>query len=263
MERCASCGRPRTGARFCTGCGAPFGNTALPNATSGGRAPASRSHDRPAHEPSQVGRRLQMLVGLSALAAAGLAVTLMILHSPAQITPMPAPTHTFRPPAKQPPATPSVLAQQQAAHSLAALLAQSAEDRASVIRAVKDVSHCGQHLHQDAALNQDKATLLNTARSRRQLRSQLAVMPMWSALPGPMLRLLSTAWQASIQADDDYAKWAKDQVSSSCASGWSDPYAQAATVPDNKANAYKEAFTQMWNPLARRYRLTVYKPGEL
>ena len=260
MERCASCGRPRTGAQFCTGCGAPFGNTALPDATSAGHAPAPR---RPAPEPSQAGRRLQMLVGLSALAAAGFAVTLVILRSPAHITQRPAPTHTPRPPATQSPATPSgsptsatpsVLLQQQAAHHLAELLAQSAEDRSSVRRAVNDVGQCGNP-------NQDEATFLNAARSRRQLLSQLA--PMRSALPGRMLRLLSSAWQASIQADDDFAKWAKDQVSSSCASGWSDPFAQAATGPDNQATTYKRAFTQMWNPLARRYQLTVYQPGKL
>jgi hypothetical protein len=213
--------------------------------------------------PAWFGRPL--IAGLVALVVAGLvAATLFIVHSfghqaapsaasavaPATTqAPAPTPTPTFSSPSVSP---------GQAAQNLAALLAHSVNDRSSIDGAYHDAQVCGPGLGQDAQ------TFRNAARSREQLLSQLADMPSRSALPGQLLGDITSAWQASVRADKDYAKWAQDLVSAGCAGGNpSDPHFAAAKSPNLQATADKKAFVRQWNPLAVQYGLTVYRQGEL
>ena len=148
--------------------------------------------------------------------------------------------------------------QQQAADSLSALLAQSVTDRSSIVSAVNDVSGCGPSLGQDAQ------TFQNAATSRQNLLSRLAGMPDRSALPAPMLQALTGAWQASIQADQDFAQWAQDEASRGCVpNDHSDPGYQASAGPDGQATTDKKAFVTGWNPIAARYGLTSYQWNQL
>jgi hypothetical protein len=154
--------------------------------------------------------------------------------------------------------SPSLPAEQQAAQSLSALLSQSAADHSSIVNAVSDVSHCGPNLSQDAQ------TFQNAATSRQNLLSQLANLPDRSALPGPLLQALTNAWQASVQADQDFAQWAQDEASQTCVpNDQSDPGYQAATGPDNQATADKKAFVSLWNPIAAQYGLATYQWDQL
>lgn len=148
--------------------------------------------------------------------------------------------------------------EQQAAESLAALLAQSVTDRSSVVNAVNDVSNCG------SGLNQDPATFTSAATSRQNLLSQLARLPGRSALPEPMLQALVHAWQASVQADQDFARWAQDEVSQGCTQNdHADPGYQAAAGPDSQATIDKKSFATAWNPIAARYALSPYQWDQL
>jgi hypothetical protein len=148
--------------------------------------------------------------------------------------------------------------QQQAAHSLSALLAQSVTDRIAIVNAVSDVNECGPSLDQDAQ------TFQNAATSRQNLLSQLADMPDRSALPSSMLQSLTSAWQASIQADRDFAQWAQDEASQGCVpNDHSDPSYAAATGPDNQATIDKKAFVSTWNPIAAQYSLPSYQWNQL
>jgi len=148
--------------------------------------------------------------------------------------------------------------QQQAAASLSGLLSRSVSDRNSVVQAVRDVNQCG------SGLNRDSQTFQDAAASRQQLLSQLAALPDRFALPGTMLKALTDAWQASVQADQDYAHWAEDEASQGCnRNDHSDANYQAATGPDNQATTDKQTFSALWDPIAAKYDLTPYRWDQL
>jgi len=79
-----------------------------------------------------------------------------------------------------------------------------------------------------------------------------------------MLGYLTSAWRASLAADNDFAAWAKDQVKQGCSApnNLLDPHYVAANGPDLQATASKRAFIRLWNPVARSYGLTVYRQNQ-
>ena len=158
-------------------------------------------------------------------------------------------------PASSPSATAPVTAvtEQQAAQRLGAMLAQSVSDRTAITQAVHDVDACG------PSLNQDPQVFQSAASSRRTLLTELASMAGASTLPAPMLQDLSGAWQASMAADNDFAQWANDEITNTCAQNdTSDPGLVAAKGPDNQATTDKKAFVSMWDQVATQYGLTTY-----
>jgi hypothetical protein len=167
------------------------------------------------------------------------------------VSPTPSPTPT-------PSATSTVPSRQQAATDLAGLLAQSGTDRTQVTQAVADVSTCG------GSLSQDESVFTNAATSRQTLLGELASLPDRSALPAPMLQDLTNAWQASMQADRDFAAWTQDEISRGCSTDvQADPNYQAATTPDDQATHYKMAFVNLWTPIASQYGLPQYQYNEI
>ena len=153
----------------------------------------------------------------------------------------------------------SPAARRQAAVALAGLLAQSVTDRASVIQAVTDVRSCGM------SLGQDVRTFTGAANSRQALLSRLGSMPGRPLLSATMIQDLTSAWQASAQADRDLARWARDEASHRCTprKSGSDANLQASYGPDSQATTGKQAFTRLWNPVASRYGLTNYQWDQL
>ena len=148
-------------------------------------------------------------------------------------------------------------ARRQAAVALSGLLAQSVTDRAAVINAVADVRGCGPSLPQDAR------TFARAASSRYRLLSQLGSLPGRSLLPAAMLQDLAGAWQASAQVDTDLARWTDDNIARGCRrNSRSDASLRASYAPESQATAGKQAFARLWNPLARRYGLTVYQQNQ-
>jgi hypothetical protein len=155
-------------------------------------------------------------------------------------------------------ATPSSPSPQQAAASLAGLLAQSVTDRSTTVNAVNSINKCG------PTLSQDPQVLDSAAASRQRLLSQLASLPGRSALPAQMLQALTGAWQASATADRDFAQWAQDELSQGCTQNDdADPNYQAAAAPDAHATTDKKAFVNLWNPIAAQYGLTSYRWNKL
>jgi hypothetical protein len=151
----------------------------------------------------------------------------------------------------------SISAREQAAEGLSGLLAQSVQDRSSIVAAFSDVSQCGQNL------NQDQQTFQNAATSRQNLLTELANLPGRSALPPNMLAALTSAWQNSIKADQHFAQWAQDEVSHCTQNDQSNPNALAAVGPDNKATLDKKNFVSLWNPMATQYGLPTYQWNQL
>jgi Protein kinase domain len=155
-------------------------------------------------------------------------------------------------------ASPALPPRRQAAQALAALLAQSGTDRAAVTQAVSAVADCS------AGLSQDETIFSNAASSRQALLGELAALPDRSALPASMLQDLTTAWQASGQADQDFANWAQDEISQGCSTNYqSDASYQAATVPDDQATKYKKAFAALWTAIAHQYGLPTYRYNQI
>ena len=155
-------------------------------------------------------------------------------------------------------ASPALPPRQQAAQALAVLLAQSGTDRAAITHAVSAVQDCL------PGLNQDETIFNNAASSRQALLGQLAALPDRSALPASMLQDLTTAWQASGQADQDFASWTQDEISHGCSTNdQSDASYRAAKLPDDQATTHKKAFVALWTPIAEEYGLPVYRYNQI
>ena len=215
--------------------------------------PPGRPPDRP--------RRLRgVLIGLVTFLAAGaITAALMLIAHPLHRGAVPPPGGTASGPASAPSSPAAQPQQETAAQGLAGLLARSVMDRSSIVAAVNDVSQCGPNLHQDPQ------TFRSAVTSRQALLTQVASLPGRSALPAPMLAALTSAWQNSIKADQDFAQWAQDQISNGCTAGnqSSDPNAQAAAGPDAQATTAKQSFVGQWNPIATRYGLSAYQWNQL
>jgi eukaryotic-like serine/threonine-protein kinase len=181
--------------------------------------------------------------------------TWTISHTPTQLPPAAAPASSPVPSAVSSPALPP---RRQAAQALAALLAQSGTDRAAITQAFSAVAACS------AGLSQDETIFSNAASSRQALLGKLAALPDRSALPASMLQDLTAAWQASGEADQDFAKWTQDEISQGCSTNdQSDASYQAATVPDDQATTYKKAFAALWTAIANEYGLPLYQYNQI
>jgi hypothetical protein len=152
----------------------------------------------------------------------------------------------------------TAVTEQQAASTVAGLLASSVPDRTAIDNAYNDVDNCGPNVGSDAAV------FTRAASSRRALLASLAAMPGRSTLPPAVLSDLANAWQASIAADQGFATWANDEATQGCVrDDTNDPGYQATITPDNEATQYKTAFVAQWNPIAANYGLTTYQQTQL
>jgi ABC-type Fe2+-enterobactin transport system substrate-binding protein len=167
------------------------------------------------------------------------------------------PTTSQQQPSPAQPPTTAAPAEEVAAQALSQLLTQSASDRNAIDNARNDVQACGSDLASDAQ------TFQQAASSRQNLLSELGALADSTALPAQLLQDLTGAWQASYQADQDYAAWASDENSNGCADDTSDSNLLAATDPDNRATTDKQAFVGLWNPIASQYGLTTYQWNQL
>jgi hypothetical protein len=148
--------------------------------------------------------------------------------------------------------------EQQAATSVAAMLSRSVSDRAAIGSAALDVGDCGPNL------NADPKVFDAAASSRKSLLASLTTMPGRAALPPTLISDLTSAWQASIAADQAYAQWANDEIAKTCVTNdASDPGYQATVTPNANATRYKTAFAAEWNPIAAQYGLKQYQPRQL
>ena len=154
--------------------------------------------------------------------------------------------------------SPAAPTRRQAAQDLAALLAQSGSDRSAITQAFNAVADCS------AGLSRDETVFSNAASSHQDLLAKLAALPGRSTLPASMLQDLTLAWQASAEADQDFARWTQDEISRGCSTNdQSDANYQAAKAPDNQATADKKAFVAQWTAIAEEYGLPVYQYDQI
>jgi hypothetical protein len=232
--------------------------------------PAAEASGQSAHAAAPKRPRWQLLAAIIAVVVlgAGAGIALAVLpshHRPAGNADKPHHGITVRQssptaaPSSSSASSPALPPSEQAAQALATLLAQSGTDRAAVTQAVNAVADCSPDL------SQDETIFSNAATSHQALLGKLAALPDRSALPASMLQDLTTAWQASGEADQDFAKWTQDEISQGCStsSDQSDASYQAATVPDDQATKYKKAFATLWTPIADQYGLPSYQYNQI
>jgi hypothetical protein len=201
------------------------------------------------------GLRLVVSRGSSSTAIPGALTFMWALTAAPTSSPAPAAVSSLAPSAVSSPVLPP---RRQAAQALAALLAQSGTDRTAVTQAVSAVADCSPGLSQDATI------FSNAASSHQALLGKLAALPDRSALPASMLQDLTTAWQASGEADQDFAKWTQDEISQGCSTNYqSDASYRATTVPDDQATKYKKAFAALWTAIANEYGLPLYQYNQI
>jgi hypothetical protein len=146
--------------------------------------------------------------------------------------------------ASAPPA--SVLAGRQAV-ALATLLTSSAAARTALHQAVEQVGACGD-------LSGAVSQLQNVVNQRASEYDRASTLPT-SALPdGTKVKSeLIAALSSSLTADRDYLTWAQQQLAGGCIPSRQSGAYNAAFSASQLADAAKQAFVQVWNPVAARY----------
>ena len=150
----------------------------------------------------------------------------------------------------------AVLAAQQAA-ALGALLTSSAAARTTLHQAVTQVGACA-NLPGAVSKLQD---VVNQRSSEYGRASALAT----SALPdgAKVKSALVAALGISLKADQDYLAWARQQQSGGCAAASQSGAYNAAFSASQQADAAKQAFVQLWNPVAARYGIAQKSPRDI
>jgi serine/threonine-protein kinase len=219
----------------------------------------------PGAEPS--GRRIRgrvlaagAVVAVAAAVASGVALSGGSAPAhPAAATPTPAassPSPSLSSPS--PAASPSapVTAPEQAA-ALGTLLTSSAAARTALHNAVTQVGGC---THLPGAVSQLQAVV-----NRRAAQVDRASTLPTAALPGgaQVKSKLLAALGSSLTADRDYLSWARQQLTGGCTPTSQSSAYNAAFTASRRADAAKEAFVQVWNPVAARYGIARESPHDI
>lgn len=162
------------------------------------------------------------------------------------------------------PAEPSTQAPDPAkpqAEALDKLLADSNDSRSAVISAVEKTKNC-------RALDQAATDLTGAAEQRRGLVTRLEGLSVDQLPDNAELKAsLTKAWQASAEADDHYATWARQAKNEKkvCKGGTarSTDATAKAEVSSGEATAAKRKASGLWNSIAQKYGLTERAPTQL
>jgi tRNA A-37 threonylcarbamoyl transferase component Bud32 len=233
--------------------------------------PVPLSHGRPGEPdgagpgPSGPRRRAVRLVLAAAaviavIAAAVAGVALSDRPAPARSAPSspagrsPSPV-SARVSASSSPSGPVLAARQAAA--LGTLLASSAAARAALHQAVAQVGACAD-LPGAVGKLQD---VVNQRSSEYGRAPALAT----SALPGgaKVKSALVAALGSSLKADRDYLAWAREQMTAGCTPTSQSSAYSAAFSASRQADAAKQAFVRVWNPVASRYGIAPESPRDI
>ncbi|OMI33353.1 hypothetical protein SPAR_41999, partial [Streptomyces sparsogenes DSM 40356] len=146
------------------------------------------------------------------------------------------------------------------AKALDALLADSNNSRAAVIKAVGDIRSCKN-------LSTAATNLRTAAGQRTDLVTRLGKISV-DKLPNhaELTSSLTKAWRSSATADNQYAAWA-DQVGGKkgCHKGRArtTPRVGAAERASGEATTAKKRAAELWNPIATKYGLTSHQATDL
>jgi serine/threonine protein kinase len=175
--------------------------------------------------------------------------------TPAASTPSPSPSSPSSPSAASSPSAPVTASQQAAA--LSALLTSSAAARTALHNAVTQVGAC---TNLSGGVSQLQAVV-----NRRAGQVDRASTLPTAALPGgtQVKSKLMAALDSSLTADRDYLSWARQQLTDGCKPTSQSSAYNAAFIASQRADAAKQAFVQVWNPVAARYGIARESPRDI
>ena len=78
-----------------------------------------------------------------------------------------------------------------------------------------------------------------------------------------MKSALVAALGLSLKADQDYLAWARQQQSGGCTPTSQSSAYNAAFGASQQADVAKQAFVQVWNPVAARYGIAQESPSDI
>ena len=217
------------------------------------------------HGPSEPRRRAPRL----ALAAAAVVVVIIAVVAGVALSKRSAPAQsTASSPAARSPSPSStavsatsspsgaVLAAQQAA-ALSTLLTSSAAARTALHQAVAQVGACA-NLPAAVSKLQDVVNLRSSEYGRASALAT-AVLPDGATVKSALVAALGS----SLKADQDYLAWAREQMTGGCTpTSQSSTYSAAFSV-SQQADAAKQAFVRVWNPVAARYGIAPESPRDI
>ena len=130
---------------------------------------------------------------------------------------------------------------------MSTLLNASAASRRAVEGAVSQVQACGSL---STAVSQLQAVVTDRSTEYSQASALLT-----AALPGGAVVKtdLIAALRYSLTADREYLAWARQQLAAGCTSAAQSSAYAAAKSADQQADAAKQAFARVWNPVAAQY----------
>jgi tRNA A-37 threonylcarbamoyl transferase component Bud32 len=228
----------------------------------GGPDPGGRDPGRSAR---RIRARGPVLAAGAVVVAAAAVVSGVVLSGrsapahPAAATPTPAaysPSPTLSSPSAASSPTAPVTASQQAA-ALKELLTSSAAARTALHNAVTQVGAC---TNLPGAVSQLQA-VVNRRAGQYDRASTLpsAALPDGTQVKSKLLAALGS----SLTADRDYLSWAREQLTGGCTPTSQSSAYNAAFIASQRADAAKQAFVQVWNPVAARYGIARESPRDI
>lgn len=224
---------------------------ASPDSPSGPGRPYPRQRR---HRSAVIG----LILALAAVSiAAAVAIGVVAPARPARGRPaVSSPAATSARPSSPAPSSASTLASRQAA-SVSDLLSSSAATRKAIQGAVSEATDC-------ADLSSAVGQIQNAVNQRGTEYDRASAMSTSALADGALVKTdLTAALRNSLDADKDYLAWAQRQLKLGCAPAAQSSAYNAANNADMQANAAKQAFVQVWNPVAARYGIPQESPGSI
>jgi Protein kinase domain len=216
---------------------------------------------QPGTYPQQPRRRLpggkKLVFAVAAVAVViAIAVGLLLSGRSSPTTPTASHGASPGPSSSTGPASASTRASRQAA-AVSSLLISSAATRKALEGAVSEVRNCSRL--RSATRRIQAVVTQRSTEYRRASALSMAALANGAAVKSDLLAALRT----SLDADRDYLTWARQQMASGCTpAGQSSAY-NAAVSADQQAGAAKQAFVQVWNPVATKYGVPPESPGDI
>jgi hypothetical protein len=136
------------------------------------------------------------------------------------------------------------------------LLSSSATTRKALQDAVGEAGDC-------TDLSSAVSQIQNAVNQRSTEYNQASALSTSALADGTIVKAdLTTALRSSLDADRDYLAWAQ-QLQLGCVPATESSAYNAANQADTQANAAKQAFVQVWNPVAAQYGIQQESPANI
>jgi len=210
---------------------------------------------KPSAPRSRVPRLILAAAAVVVVAGVASGVALSKQSTPARPAVAPPVASLGATPSRSPASTSTPASEQ--AQALSVLLTSSAAARTALHDAVTQVRAC-------TNLANAVSQLQGVVNQRDGEYSQASALPI-SALPdGAAIKSeLSGALSRSLEADRDYLTWAQQQLAGGCTPSDQSSAYNAANGASQLANAAKQAFVQVWNPVAGKYGIKPDSAGSI